>query len=223
MTRDGRVYSDAEMRRILEQASAPASSRQPEARTGYTLAEIRAVAREVGIEPDAVDRAASTLDAPAITHSFMGLPLTLQMEIVAPRKAEREDLRSLAARADATFGSQGAVTWESGGMQWFNERERAFVGVAPEGAATRVRVITDLSGGLPLIVGGIGIAAVVAVLNIVMNADNAADLVSAAVVGVVAVGGIHVLWARRTRAAVNRIRQTLNEALALLTDSAEAG
>ena len=76
-------------------------------------------------------------------------------------------------------------------MQWFNERERAFVGVARESAAMRVRV-------------------------------NAAGLVSAAVAVVVAVGDIHALWARRIRSLVNRIRRTLNEAIALLTDSVEA-
>lgn len=211
-----RRYSDDEMRRILRIAAA-ADARAAESGPsggGHTLTEIHDVAREAGIDPQDVDRAAAALEEPAATHTFLGFPLTLQKEVVLPRRLTPQQMRAVAAGADRTLGGAGSITERADSIQWHNEQKRRFVGVVSGEAGTRVRVISDQANGF-VGVGAIGFVGSLIALNVLLNLRGPADLAIVAAIVVATYGGMRLYWSQRCRAAVDRIERFFDAVHAL--------
>src|SRR5262245_57742648 len=105
-----RRYTEAELTEILEEATrseAQADGGAPGQPGGYTIEDIRAIAREAGIDPSHVDRAAAKLVASveparvspkgsALSHLVHeDLVTVVHEEIVIPRALSDDEMRSV--------------------------------------------------------------------------------------------------------------------------------
>jgi hypothetical protein len=211
----GRRYSDEELRRILADA-AEAEVRSEAvggAGGGHTLAEIRALADEVGIDPAAVDRAAARLavagPAPAVVPDWFGLPRLLQQEHVLPRQLTNAEMRLVALQAERVLGRRGALRDSGDLVEWRDIRDRLYVGVAREYGRTRIRAVADQTrelvagGGL---IGLLGASTLPAVTGLEpLSGGAAATLIGAATFGLVS---LYSKW--RSSVGVGQLQDLLD-------------
>ena len=161
MSDDQRVYSDEEfaliLRKVTELASrsdGPASSS-----AGLTLAEMKAAAAQVGLDPALVDRAARMLTATATEtplERLIGGPMRHNLEARFPIRIDekRAALLLSAVRIGAGLaGSQDVGHSSSMGMTWHDggELESLRVTARPEENGTTVSVILDRGGTLTVV------------------------------------------------------------------------
>jgi hypothetical protein len=208
-----RRFSDEELRSILEDATrsqrlpSPSLSRG----AGHTLAEIREIAQEAGIDPDEVERAAANLvaaesrsAAPPPTRT-LGFNLVLHEELVIPRPLKASEMRSVAMQPEILLGQRGTFNQGANWAEWRDSRDRLYVGVVRGAEKTRIRLIADQSGELirgAIVIGVPGILVIPVVLNL-----GAASLVIAGGVTY----GLIALYARwRTRVTRKYLRELLD-------------
>lgn len=149
-----RRYDEEEVALILHRAvEAAAGDQEGGAGAGLTLAELKEIAAEAGIDTTRVESAATSLEVRrdrALTPSSMGLPPTVQMERVVPGKLDADLLPQLLDLIRSEFARQGIVEEVLGGFEW---RARSvmggrYVSIRGEGDATRVRVLGNYRDGL---------------------------------------------------------------------------
>jgi hypothetical protein len=155
MTNLPRRYTDEEVALILRKAAQfDAGSAAPEAGDGLSLAEIERIAREVGIAPDMVARAAALLgtDAPSMAAKIFGGPANFRAEHEASGEIPRERygdvvevIRRVLDRPGRTSEVLGSLEWKSVG-----ETTQVTVVVRPTAGRTRVQVLADRGGSAVL-------------------------------------------------------------------------
>jgi hypothetical protein len=142
-----RRFSDKEvalvLRRAVELEEGSSSSDLPISR-GLTLLELQEVAREAGINPSLVVRAAAELsDRPALEPFSLIGPSTAKKEIrVLPGEASREDMGELMRVVDAEVAAQGTVVEALGAVRWTSNGRflNTQVSVEPTDDETLIRV-----------------------------------------------------------------------------------
>lgn len=149
-----RRYDEEEVALILHRA-VEAAARDQEGGTsaGLTLAELKEIAAEAGIDTTRIDEAATSLEVRrdgALTSSSVGLPPTVQMERVVPARLDDDLLPQLLDLIRTEFARQGIVEEVLGGFEW---RARSvmggrYVSIRGEGDSTRVRVLGNYRDGL---------------------------------------------------------------------------
>ena len=204
-----RRYSDQEVSLILRRA-AELQADQPGAAGGTSLAELEDVAREAGLDPALVRRAAADLAvaAPARAPSrFLGAATKLHAERVVDGELSMDDVEVLVEEVRRTFGDPGlvstlgrTVTWNPtpsvrAGVNTAANGRRLYVTISTRGGQTTLRAEEDLgplAGGLfGGLMGGIGGGLTAPAVAIGAGAFHAA----LPVVGLVAavVGGSYTL------------------------------
>jgi hypothetical protein len=224
MTPLERRYSDEELRRILEAAtnaeahSATSASLERE-HEGHTLAEIRDIARQVGINPVDIDRAAADLDAPAETkpaNAFLGFDLTLHEERVLPRALSDGEMRHLVQLTEQVAHRTGNVRQHDNWTEWQDRKQRLYVGMVRGGDRTHIRVIADHKREFIAGAGAIGLFGLV---NVIQTASIGSYVAGAAVValliGGLTFGAISLYWKWRTQVS----RRNMQELLDILEES----
>jgi hypothetical protein len=157
-----RRYSDREFALILRAAQeagagpAPATPRQ-----GLTLAEIQDVAREVGIDPNRVARAAALLSAsrPRALIRILGGNPRLRLEHTVPAGLSAADLGRVVDVARKVLDTQGETREVLGGLEW-KDRTSAFapvVSVIPREGETVLQASTDGTEAMVALYGGVGL------------------------------------------------------------------
>lgn len=170
LTPSPRRYSDEEVRKLLERATE--LQRTEPSRTdpsGLTLDELESIAREAGIDVDAVRRAAMELDtgvqpAPRWTRRLMGEPAQVILERALPGEASREALEELVPLIQSVAEVVGRVTVAGRTLTWQARDPTSLrdlnVVVSVRSGETRVRVqesYGNLAGAIfGSGVGGIG-------------------------------------------------------------------
>ena len=158
---DERRYKDDEVAEIFEAASAPALSRGdvPSAE-GLTLAELQAIGREVGIAPERIAEAASSLErsAPPIPRrTELGMPMSAAHVVELPRALTDREWALVVADLRETFGARGHESSHGDTRQWVNGNLHAFV--EPTRTGYRLRLGTVKGDALALNrMGAFGIA-----------------------------------------------------------------
>lgn len=196
-----RRYSEDEVSAIFRAAagggeeSRALSRGQPS--DGLTMRDLQAIADEVGIAPDALMRAAESLDrvaAPAVTRRVFGLPVGVERTVPLSHTLSDAEWDQLVVVLRETFGSTGIVTgsgslreWRNGNLHALLEptpygqqlrmrttngaaQSQAFLGAAGFGMSAFIGVISALSGKLGRGIPVAGVFAVVGVVFITMNA-----------------------------------------------------
>lgn len=149
-------FSDEELRRIFEDAAQSETRRGTPVQSGkgYTIADIREIAQEVGIDSAAIDRAAANVlaseEAPATSSHWLGFSRVVHAESVIRRGLSSAEMRLVALQAERILGRRGQLRDSGDWVEWRDIKDRLYVGVVRGENRTRIRVIADQSRELVL-------------------------------------------------------------------------
>lgn len=219
----GRRYTDREFALILRKAlelddrALPAPGRTE----GMTLAEMQAVAREVGLDPAAVARAASLLPAtePGRVERILGGPAHVRAEHRASRRLSPEEMGRVISGIRRKLDHQGEVTEELDAVTWksVGQTSTPFVTLRPDGDGTEIQIHHDRSGAIVLtwLFTTLGLAFVGAALGSTLAPSGAVGGLLY-LSGFVAAGAAtaRLLWTRSSAAATARLHDLLGHVTA---------
>jgi hypothetical protein len=168
-TMPDRRYNDDEIAEIFQKASEGpqgASLQRAGDEGGMTLAELKDIGREVGIAPEAVERAAQSLEVrpSAAVRSLLGLPVGVERTIALDRRLSEEEWERLVVELREVFGARGTVSSSGSFRQWTNGNLQALL--EPTGNGHRLRITTVKgSAGASMVAGAtmLGVGAVMGV------------------------------------------------------------
>jgi hypothetical protein len=190
--RKKRRYSEEEFALILRKASEIqlSSGSQPEGlgTGGLTLEEIRSIAREAGIDPEAVTRAASILGAldweekKGLAAAIFGGPSTFHLDCEIPGRVSPEDMGRILEQIRRATGHQGDASEGLWGFEWktVGEVSAINVNISPRGDSTSVQVVGDRSsaGALTFVFPIMAAAILVGALGATFEPTSAAGIIS---------------------------------------------
>lgn len=235
-----RRYDDDQVARILKRATeiqrAEPTAADP---TGLTISELAEIAREAGIDPSILRRAALEVERPGATEGIgsklAGAPIRLQMEevVAAELPAERFDgIVPLIQRATDFQGTVSAVgrtlTWKSRADSTSSQN----VQVTVQDGMTLIRIeerFTGMAGGLfGGVLGGVGGGVGFGLAPLV---GMALGSVAAAVIFPVVVAGstyaaaraVFVAYVRKREARARHLLEELRAYVVSVSGEAEAG
>jgi hypothetical protein len=212
-----RRYTDEEVASIFERASESEHTPLPAPadRAGVTLAALQEIAREVGISPEAIARAAETLELPGgpTVKMFLGTPIGVGRTVEFSRPVTDADWERLVADLRTTFDARGKVRYDGPFREWTNGNLHALLEPTPQGH--RLRIQTTNGNSRVLMTGGILVMGMaLATLAAVMTgpqAGNAGSLAGPGFLGIIGLGmfGSGALrlpaWARRRREQIEAV------------------
>lgn len=199
-----RRYDDEEVGLILRRAVEAREKAAPvgdDPGKGLTLAELREIGAEAGIDAARIDEAASSLvetgdreqvagrglSMVTAARSALGMPPTMQMERVVQARLDPKRLPELLDVIRTEFSRQGIVEEVLGGFEWraSDELGGRYVSIRPEGDRTRIRVLGNYRNGLMVMTLGVGpiSAAAVGALAVVLGAATPFVVVPLALAG----------------------------------------
>lgn len=221
----GKRYSEEEFALILRKASEIQMARgtQP-GRTGaggFTLAEIRSIASEAGIDPEAVTRAASLLgtfqweERPGLAESILGGPSKYHLDCEVPGALPPEEMSRILEQIRRAAEHQGEASEVLGGVEWktVGEVSAINVNISPRGDSTSIQIVGDRSGAGAIIFTFpmAGAAIMIGVLGATFEPTSVAGIVSL-IAG--ALGGgfmtARTLWATTSRKFRNRLAHLMD-------------
>ncbi|MDT8341271.1 MAG: hypothetical protein RQ751_07140 [Longimicrobiales bacterium] len=175
-----RRYDETEVARILEGASEAAALPAPREErgapaapaAGLTLAELQAIAREVGIDPAAVSRSAAALEvrerSTVQLRRWSGVTLGVSRSVPLPRPLTDEEWGRLVSLLRETFDATGTVWGEGSLREWRNGRLIVAVEEGPDGAMLRLRTRREGWETVPTVGAfGVGMSLVVVLAGLV--------------------------------------------------------
>lgn len=218
-----RRYTEEEVAQIIQRAAENQQSpkRQLAPAEGLTLAELQEIGREVGISPELVRDAATSLQAPVQRGSrrWLGLPIGVSRTIELDRKLSESEWERLVVDLRETFDARGSVRAEGNFKQWTNGNLQALVEpMGTGGDRVRLRTIKGnmrnvIRGGLALL-GGSAVMAFILSITAKLQTDTLESL------GILALTGLAMLtipafvlpsWARERRLQMEEIAARLKQ------------
>jgi hypothetical protein len=167
-----RRYGDDDVSRILKRATelqrAEPTAADPE---GLTLSELTEIAREAGIDPDLLRRAASEIESRTPTRSLAerlaGAPMSIVIERTVPGELPPERFDAIIPLIQRATEGQGTASAVGKTLTWSSRTDANTAAqqvlVAARDGQTLIRVedrFSSLAGGLfGGVVGGVGIGA----------------------------------------------------------------
>ena len=157
-----RRFNDKEVARIIKHASELQEEEAPaESSTGLSLVELEQVAKEAGLDPALIRRAAADLDTRITDQrpsAVLGAPTTLRLERTIDGEVPVEEYEAIVLEVQRTFGAVGTAATLGRTLSWTlssaNRRHSARsvqVVITPRGGRTTIRVeeqMGTLVGGL---------------------------------------------------------------------------
>jgi hypothetical protein len=167
-----RRFSEKEVAHIIKRASELQQDEAPaESTSGMSLAELEQVAREAGLDPALVRRAATDLDTRVTDQKpsrFIGAPTTLRLERTIEGEVPIDEYEPMVLEIQRELGGVGSGSTLGRSLQWTMQgpdRRRAGmrtvqVTVTPRNGHTTIRIeepLGQLAGGLfGGLMGGLG-------------------------------------------------------------------
>lgn len=216
-----RQYNDDEVAAIFARASEAdhTSLPAPAEGKGLTLAALQEIGREVGLSPEAISRAARSLDQAGrpVSRRFMGLQIGVGQTVEFDRPLSDADFERLVADLRATFEARGTVRYDGPFRQWTNGNLQALVEPTPKGHRLRLQTVKGdarafMTGGVAFL-GAAAVASIAAAVAGTLGTDaSGIGFMAMTGVGLFAAGALRVSgWARRRRTQIE-------EVIARLTD-----
>jgi hypothetical protein len=195
-----RRYTEKEVRRIIELATNDEKARPASLarRSGLTLAEIRSIGIEVGLDPVSVENAAARLDAlpPRPLRRSLGQPIETGRIVPLPRALTDREWAQLVGELRTTFAAQGKVAVHGEMREWWNGNLRATVEPAGEGYRLRLGTVKGDAQG----VNALGVTGLAASALSYASLLASGELASAFVVPILfAAGGVGAFVANLVR------------------------
>jgi hypothetical protein len=155
-----RHYDDDEVAAIFRAAAEGAEQSEQRAlpgrsAEGLTLADLQSIAREVGIAPDAVERAALSLDRPRaepVSRRLLGLPIGVGRTIELDRRLTDAEWELLVVELREVFGARGTMRAQGSLREWRNGNLHAYLEPTPTGSRLRLGT-TKGSAGASILAG----------------------------------------------------------------------
>jgi DNA-binding transcriptional regulator YhcF (GntR family) len=213
-----RRFNEEEVAAIFQQATEAQQTAQRSLPPGegLTLAEIQEIGRQVGVAPELVARAATSLTTAgtATSRNLLGITIGVGRTIELDRKLTEDEWDRLVVDLRDTFDARGTVRQEGSFRQWTNGNLQVLLEPTPTGQRIRLRTVKAnarawLTGGLI----ATGIAGVVAIAGLVGGSSN--NLTIAADIAVIAAGQLAIGamqlpgWARLRRKQMDDIVKRL--------------
>lgn len=158
---DEKRFTDREVHEILKKAVERAPSRSLVKSEGLSLAELKAIGAEVGIDPARLEDAARSiaLGGGNRPNQLLGGPTVLHFERKVEGELDPKDTTEILSRIRRTMGRQGEVTEIHGALEWSDKGESGerYVTLSSRDGTTTIRasanltqaaVITFLPGGI---------------------------------------------------------------------------
>lgn len=152
---DDRRFTDQEIREILKLAvqRAPSRGRAPSASLvkseGLSLAELKAIGEEVGIEPARLEDAARAVAARGIHRPafILGAPTVVDFERRVDGEVDPEDTPEVLSLIRRTMGLQGDVSEVRGSLEWSAKGDSGerYITLSSRGGHTAIRGSANLS------------------------------------------------------------------------------
>ena len=154
-----RRYNEKEIAAIFEQAAKDFDVAQQKVQSGegLTLKEIEGIAKEVGISPEFVQRAASKVELKQRSprdKKIAGLPFQIARLVQLPASFGDQEWDRLIADLHDVYGVVGTIqeTRQGRGRSWATENVQVYL--EPTGSSQRLRVISTNGGGTLLLLFG---------------------------------------------------------------------
>jgi hypothetical protein len=233
MSNDHRRYSEDEfaliIRKAFELEDRQSEGVATEARDRLSLEDIKVVAREVGLDPALVDRAAAALPLGAdnTTARILGGPSKYQMEYTASGQLSEADLGRVIDAIRRATGQQGKVTEVFGSLEWqtVGEVSQIHVTVSPRDKQTSLKVMGDRGATGALLFGIIGIAGGLVSTGIagaIIEPTSVAGVVGL-VTGCLGTGFLtaRTIWATTAKGFRSKLRDLMTAASKAIDESLE--
>ncbi|MBK5188011.1 MAG: hypothetical protein JJD97_07180 [Gemmatimonadaceae bacterium] len=201
-----RRYNDDEIAAIFQRAAEgpQGASIQSAGEEGMTLAELQDIGREVGISPEAVDRAARSLDVRPQSgeRTFIGLPIGVERTIALDRRLTEAEWERLVVELRDVFKARGTVSSNGSFRQWTNGNLQALLEPTPNGhrlrlSTTKGNIRFSMFAGAAMLGLGIFVATAAAAAGQLAGAVPQAVIMSLAGVVTIASGALRLPgWAR---------------------------
>ncbi len=158
-----RRFSEEEVAEIFERAtqSQQGLTRQRAGGDGMTLAELKDIGREVGIDATLVEQAARSLDVAGrpVERKLMGFPVGVGRTVELPRKLTDDEWERLVVDLRETFDARGRVHVEGNLRSWNNGNLQALLEPTSTGHRLRLKTLnaaarTYIGMGSAFIIGG---------------------------------------------------------------------
>ena len=148
-----RRYNDDEVAAIFEAASTTPATRHEELapQQGLTLAELQAIGKEVGIAPERIAQAATSVEQlppPLPRRRDLGMPVTAAHVVELPRPLTDREWFLLVADLREVFAARGTDSSRGDMRQWSNSNLHAVV--EPTRTGWRLRLGSMKADGLAL-------------------------------------------------------------------------
>jgi hypothetical protein len=165
----GRKFNDEEVALIIKRAAELQQTEQTadDTSSAMSLAEIEQIAKEAGIDPALIRRAAQSLDRPGESNRpspWVGAPTKLVFERVVDGEISNDEHEALIDTVRRTIGDNGmpsvlgrTLSWSSSyqGGRRRNRGRRVDVNVVARGGVTTIRVEEELRDVAGALIGGL--------------------------------------------------------------------
>jgi hypothetical protein len=222
-----KTYSEDDFAIILAKAaelSLESSSRDSEPGS-LSLAEMKSIAKEVGLDPELIERAAHLVPGvtrPTLRTHIFGGPLSSRVDLLIPAPLTEDGAQQLLSLVRATLLTRGQGEATSTGMSFssFEGWQKVFISADRDGDSTRIRVVVDNRSRLllPIVLAPVGTLLVVALAVGVgpTGPSEPATVLPWLILGagIPTVAGL--LW-RSVRKTVRRTLSTLDDLVGVLS------
>jgi hypothetical protein len=207
-----RRYTDDEVAAIFRAAAEGSDSGTvPSGQAGgLTLPDLQAIAREVGIAPEAVALAARSLEHPLerpASRTFLGLPIAVERTVALDRRLTDAEWELLVVELREVFHARGTLRAQGSLREWSNGNLHAFLEPTPTGHRLRLGTVkgdarASVAVGAVSVGTALAMSAAAAASGTLAQAAVAIAALTAAGAALVANGTLRLPgWARLAAAA----------------------
>jgi hypothetical protein len=162
-----RRFSEKEVAQIIKRASELQQEEAPaESTSGMSLAELEQVAREAGLDPALVRRAATDLDSRVTDQRpsrVLGAPTTLRLERTIEGEVPIDEYEPIVLEIQRVLGEVGTGATLGRSLQWTMDRtgrrrhsaRAVHVMITPRNGRTTIRIEEPLNGLVGGLFGGL--------------------------------------------------------------------
>ncbi|HUP88422.1 MAG TPA: hypothetical protein VM100_03695 [Longimicrobiales bacterium] len=212
-----RKYHEEDVRKIFKLATSDKIANAPgsSAASGLTLSEMQSIGLEVGVDPDAVARAAAALESsPTPTQQMrksMGMPIEVGKAVDLARPLTDIEWDQVVGELRATFRAKGRVDGYGNLREWSNGNLMVTVEPRENGAVLRMRTLKGSAQGLNIL-AGIGVVASAGILAILaisgaVTSGGVEKILGPMMIGTGGAGAFVSNWIRLPRWAERRQHQ----------------
>jgi hypothetical protein len=191
----------------------------PLTREGITLADLEDIARQVGIAPEALRQAASSIgrEDTRTSRRFLGVPIGVGRTVDLGRTLSDLEWDLLVGDLRQTFDATGRVKQDGAFRQWSNGNLQ--VALEPTATGHRLRLRTFKGNASIYMSGGLAVLGIAAAMGVALAIGASANLTVAKLAQIAILGaGIFGFgaftvpgWARRRRQQMDAVIERLTK------------